>query len=105
MGEGRRGLVDERRGETTGYSHVGIVWGTPRVNADAVGHWRRDENVDTRARAPTRVCKFSGNICFFAKTKNSWRSGRNFSREEKYFDCNVSLLNFIASSGFAQVFI
>lgn len=35
MGEERRG--EGASGEGREYSHVGIVWGTSRVNADAVG--------------------------------------------------------------------
>lgn len=55
MDEGRRGedASAEGRGEGTGYSHVGIVWGTPRVNADAVGI-----GVETTIRANVNVtCK------------------------------------------------
>lgn len=60
VGEGRRwvkgdvGRTRAERREGTGYSHVGIVWGTPRVNADAVGI-----GVETMIRANINVtCKF-----------------------------------------------
>lgn len=73
-GDVGRGAVAS--GEGRGYSHVGIVWGTPRVNTDAVG-----SGVETVIRANINVtCKFSSAISLsLAENSNSSR-GKIFSK-------------------------
>lgn len=68
-------------GEGRGYSHVGIVWGTPRVNADAVG-----SGVETMIRANINVtCKYSSAISLSLAKDSDFSRGKIFSRQRNKY--------------------
>jgi len=85
VGEGRRWVKGDvgrgaaANGEGRGYSHVGIVWGTPRVNADAVG-----SGVEIRANINV-TCKFSSAISLSLAKDSDFSRGKIFSRQRNKY--------------------
>lgn len=71
VGEGE--AVSERaRGGTGGERRVvmwGYVWGIPRVNTDAVDHWRRGMRRDIRGFPGKLFTLFLNNSLFFIKSE------------------------------------